>query len=78
LPANGRSAGRKGWLDCQLPNGESARLTVYSTSGRMVLTEQIAGAGAVTVGLPRLAPGVYVARLTAAHWSVAQKLVVLR
>jgi len=74
-------ADREMWVSFSLPLSESATLELIDVSGRRVREQVVSGTGRHTVDLAagtRLAPGVYLVRLTQAGKSVVMRASVVR
>ncbi|HKQ59080.1 MAG TPA: T9SS type A sorting domain-containing protein [Candidatus Eisenbacteria bacterium] len=73
---------REMWVSFSLPAGEAARLELLDISGRRVRERTVAGAGQQMVDLAaagsRLAPGIYIVRLTQGPRSVVTRASVVR
>src|SRR5262249_52963360 len=74
-------ADREMWVAFSLPLSDAATLELIDVSGRRVREQTVSGAGRHTIDLAagrRLAPGVYLVRLTQAGNSVVMRASVVR
>lgn len=74
-------ADREMWVSFSLPVSEPATLELIDVSGRRVREQTVTGTGRQTIDLaagPRLAPGLYLIRLTQAGQSTVKRVSVVR